>query len=186
MAKTGSHFLALLRGINVGGRNLISKQDLTRCFGDLGFSDVQTYIQSGNILFQSERRSVRQLTKTIEAELSSRFSYEARACVLSRRDFQKAVSAAPDGWGADASQKHYAMFILSTTTPERVLAQLPAPRPDIETVTIGPGVIFWSASKALQSRATVMKISSSSVYQEMTVRNQNTVFRLLQMFRDAS
>ena len=53
MAKALPKFLALLRGINVGGKNIIAKDDLRQCFEDLGFESVRTYIQSGNILFRA-------------------------------------------------------------------------------------------------------------------------------------
>lgn len=85
MAKTASRFLALLRGINVGGKNIIAKDDLRRCFEDMGFTSVRTYIQSGNVLFRSDQTSIKQQTTAIEAGLSDRFSYEGQAVVLSHR-----------------------------------------------------------------------------------------------------
>ncbi len=182
MTKTPSRFLALLRGINVGGKNVIAKDDLRLCFEDLGLTNVRTYIQSGNILFRSEETSVKKLTAAVEAGLSKRFSYEAQAVVLPYRKYKSAVEAAPDGWGSDDEQKHNALFTLSSIRPKRVLAQLPPPKSDIETVTTGPGVIFWSISKKHQTKTTLMKLSQELVYQQMTVRNHNTVFKLLELF----
>lgn len=181
MPKSPAQFLALLRGINVGGKNVIAKDDLRGCFEDLGFTDVRTYIQSGNILFRSDATGVKELTKSVEAGLSDRFDYEAQAVVLSHRRYASAVAAAPDDWGTDEAQKHNALFTLSTITPAKVLAQLPAPKPDIETVTIGPGVIFWSYSKKHQSKTTIMQIPRKPAYRQVTVRNHNTVFKLLEM-----
>ena len=184
MAKSPSRFLALLRGINVGGNNIIAKDDLRQCFEDLGYTHVRTYIQSGNILFRSDETSVKALTTAVEAGLSERFSYEAQAVVLSHRKYKSAVSAAPDDWGADDEEKHNALFTLSGTTPKKVLAQLPPPKSEIETVTAGPGVIFWSISKKHQTKTTLMKLSQEPVYQQMTIRNHNTVFKLLELFED--
>ena len=99
MPPAQSRFLALLRGINVGGRNLIPKDDLCRCFEDLGYTNVRTYIQSGNVLFRSSLRIVKSLTAEIEAGLSRTFSYEARAVVLSHREYLAALLAAPSDWG---------------------------------------------------------------------------------------
>ena len=70
MAKTSSRFLALLRGINVGGKNVIAKDDLRQCLAHLGFTNIRTYIQSGNILFRSGTSGVKALTAAIEAGLS--------------------------------------------------------------------------------------------------------------------
>ncbi len=182
MAQRQAHFLALLRGINVGGKNVIAKDDLRQCFEDLGFTDVQTYIQSGNILFRSAETRVRELTTTLEAGLSDRFSYKAQAVVLSHKRYISAVQAAPNEWGKNERQKHNALFTLSGVTPRSVLAQLPSPKTDIETVTSGPGVIFWSASKGHVSKTTMMKLSKVPAYRQVTVRNHNTVFKLLEMF----
>ena len=184
MAKTSSRYLALLRGINVGGKNIIAKDDLRRSFEDLGCTNVRTYIQSGNILFRSDETSVKALTAEFEAELSNRFSYEAQVVVFPHRKYKLSVAAAPDGWGTDEQQKHNALFTLSGTTPQKVLAQLPPPKTEIETVTTGPGVIFWSISKRYQTKSTLMKLPRERVYQQMTIRNHNTVFKLLELFED--
>ena len=184
MTKAYSRFLALLRGINVGGKNVIGKDDLRKCFEALGLGNVRTYIQSGNILFRADPASVKELTKAIEHGLSERFAYQAQAVVLSYQKYKSAVQAAPDGWGRDEQQKHNAMFTLSGITPKRVLAQLPSPKADIEWVSAGPGVIFWSVSKKEQTKTTLMKLAAAPVYQQMTVRNHNTVFRLLELFEE--
>ena len=82
MTKPSTRYLALLRGINVGGKNIIAKDDLRQCFEDLGYANVRTYIQSGNILFRSNLTSIKVVTAAVETQLSERFSYEAQAVVL--------------------------------------------------------------------------------------------------------
>ena len=184
MAQAPPRYLALLRGINVGGKNIIAKDDLRQCFEDLGYTNVRTYIQSGNILFRAVQTSVKALTAEVEAGLSKRFSYAAQAVVLPHRKYKSAVAAAPDSWGTNDDQKHNALFTLSSTTPKRVLATLPPPKTEIEAVTIGPGVIFWSISKKHQTKTTLMKLPQEPAYQQMTIRNHNTVFKLLELFED--
>ena len=184
MQNDQERFLALLRGINVGGKKLISKEELRQCFEDLGFSSVRTYIQSGNILFRAGQKSAKGLTRTIEAGLSKRFSYGAQAVVISASQYASAVGAAPADWGNNEAQKHNALFMLGGINPEDVLARLPAPKPDFETVTAGPGVIFWSASKKSLGRTTMMKLAGLPIYKQLTVRNHNTVFKLLELFED--
>lgn len=182
MARQQSRFLALLRGINIGGRNIIAKGDLRGCFEDLGFTNVTTYIQSGNILFRSEQSRVVELTAAIEKAMADRFSYHAQAVVISHRKFKTAVQSAPRDWGEDEDHKHNALFTLGGITPSTVLKKLPSPKQEIERVKTGPGVIFWSISKKEQSKTTLMKLSKEPVYQELTVRNHNTVFKLLELF----
>ncbi len=181
MPKISKPFLALMRGLNVGGQNVIGKDDLIRCFEDLGFDSVRTYIQSGNVLFRSDDARVATLTRKIEAALSERLANRVRAVVLSRARYRAAVASSPDGWGGDDDRKHNAAFTLRGVTPQRTIAQLPLPKEDIETVTAGPGVIFWSISKRHQTRTTWMKVAAAPVYQHVTVRNHRTVFRLREL-----
>ena len=70
-------YLALLRGINVGGKNLIGKEDLRRCLEELGFERVRTYIQSGNVLFRAAAADLAELNARVEQELSDRFARRA-------------------------------------------------------------------------------------------------------------
>ena len=184
MRKDQSRFLALLRGINVGGKNVIAKDDLRSCFTDLGFGNVRTYIQSGNILFRAADTNSRTMSKIIERQLSDRFSYAARAVVLSHEQYSAAVEAAPKGWGQDDESRHNALFTLGDLQPEEVLAQLHPRKTELETVALGPGVIFWSASKKHLSRTTMMKLSALPVYKQLTVRNHNTVFKLRELFEE--
>lgn len=181
---TTAPFLALLRGINVGGQNVISKAELVRCFEELGYAGVRTYIQSGNVLFRSPETRVAELTRTIETRLSERLGQPVRAVVFPRARYRAAVRAAPAGWGRDDDRKHNALFTLRGTTPRRAVAQLPVLKEDIEWLAVGPGVLFWSISKEHQTRTTWMKVAASPVYQQVTVRNHRTVFRLLELLEE--
>ena len=123
MPGTSTPFLALLRGLNVGGQNVIGKHDLIRCFEDLGFESVGAYIQSGNVLFRSSESRAAALTRTIEAALSERLTNQVRAVVLTRTRYRTAVASAPDDWGRGDDRKHNAAFTLSGVTPRQVIEQ---------------------------------------------------------------
>ncbi len=181
MPTAGPPLLALLRGVNVGGQNVISKADLIRCFEDLGFTSVRTYIQSGNVLFRAAETRPAELTRAIEARLTERLGQPVRAVVFPRARYRAAVRSAPAAWGVDDDRKHNALFTLRGTTPRRAVEQLPVLKPDIEALAVGPGVVFWSISKAHQTRTTWMKVAASPVYRQVTVRNHRTVFRLLEL-----
>ena len=96
----------------------------------------------------------------------------------SHRSHPVGGSAAPKSWGKDESKKHNAMFTLRTTTPARVLQAAP-PREEVDEVSTGPGVIFWSVSTKLFGRSSINKFGASSAYRDVTVRNHNTVVKLL-------
>lgn len=175
-------YLALLRGINVGGKNIISNEDLYQIFLDLGLKNVRTYIQSGNILFRSGKKSTKELAEEIEKELSQRFSYDARAVVLSYDQYKYAIESAPEDWGKDNQQNHNAIFPLGDGISKKVYAELPLPKPGIESITLRENVIFWSVSKEYLTKTAYMKLAKLQVYQGVTIRNHNTVFKLLRLF----
>jgi uncharacterized protein (DUF1697 family) len=173
-------FVALLRGINVGGKNLIPMAELKRVFEDQGFSDVATYIQSGNVVLRADEVDERK----IESALSKRFDYHGRLLVLSRRQFNATVRAAPDDWGDDPNEKHNALFTLTGTTPKRILSQLPEAS-EFERIATGARAIFWSAPKdKITKTMFVKKLAGHPAYQQLTVRNHNTTFKLRQMLAD--
>ena len=171
-------YLALLRGINVGGNNIIAKDDLRRCFEDLGCTNVRTYIQSGNIVFRAPEGETGQLTERVESGLSERFSYAARAVVLPYTAYRALLNSAPPAWGEDPAYRHNALFTLAGTTPAQVLASIPPVKEELETVAAGPGVVFWSAEKKRVTRSAFVKLPAHPIYRQVTIRNHNTVRRL--------
>ena len=104
--------------------------------------------------------------------------------MFTRARYRAAVAAAPDDWGRNDECKHNAAFPLRGVTPPRVIAQLPVPQEDIETVAAGPGVIFWSISKQHQTRTTWMKLAAAPIYRQLTVRNHRTVLRLRELLEE--
>ena len=127
-------YLSLLRGINVCGKKMFAKEQLRQLFEDLGFESVRTYIQSGNVLFNSGEKSSKKLAKSIEEELARRFSYDARALVLSRNQYRSAVDSASEKRGRNEQQTHNALFILGNNTPKKIFKELPLPNPEIEII----------------------------------------------------
>ena len=91
-------YVALLRGINVGGRNVIRMADLRSAFEAEGFRDVVTYIQSGNVIFRGTGSTPGALTIQIEEMLASAFGYQARVVLRSRRQMEAVVAGAPAGF----------------------------------------------------------------------------------------
>src|SRR6478609_6871596 len=93
--------LALLRGINVGGKNLVKMEELRAAFEAMDFEDVTTYINSGNVLFSGPRERREDLEKRIERELKRDFGIELKIVTLTRQRLQSVVDGAPKGFGDD-------------------------------------------------------------------------------------
>ena len=176
-----NQYVALLRGINVGGRNLIGMPALKACFEDLGFQNVRTYIQSGNVLFEAPGSDQAKLTKQIEDALSKRFDYESRIVLRSRKQMKDVVAHAPVGLGSDrASYRYDAIFLKAPLTAAQAMKSVRT-KEGVDQAYAGKGVLYFSRliSKATQSQ--LARIITMPVYQSMTIRNWNTTTRLLHM-----
>jgi uncharacterized protein (DUF1697 family) len=176
--------VALLRGINVGGKNLIKMADLKSCFEDKGYLNVVTYIQSGNVIFESGGASATRLTKDIEAMLAKSFTYRASVVLRSHAQLRRVVEGAPRGFGRQPDKYRYdVLFLKSPLTAATALKQVPT-REGVDAVAKGPGVLYHSRliSRATQSR--LSKVASMPIYQSMTIRNWNTTTKLLQLMNE--
>ncbi|ABX42136.1 DUF1697 domain-containing protein [Lachnoclostridium phytofermentans] len=174
-------YIAFLRGINVGGKNKISMPELKEVFEQNGFNDVLTYINSGNIIFSSCNDDENKLKEECEALITRRFQLEIPVSIISVRDLSAAYDHAPSWWGQDKDSKHNAIFIIPPVTVEKVFEEVGEIKPEYETVAYFGRVVFWSAPLNTFSRTRWSKIVGSSLYNSITIRNSNTVIKLLQL-----
>jgi uncharacterized protein (DUF1697 family) len=174
-------YVALLRGINVGGKNLIRMTDLKLCFEEAGFKDVQTYIQSGNVLFSTAGSGKANLTKQIEDALSNMFKYESRVVVRSLKQMRDILTGAPEGFGNDpAAYRYDVIFLKEPLTAAQAIKNVTT-KEGVDLAFAGKDVLYFSRliSRATQSHLT--RIIATPMYQSMTIRNWNTTTRLLNM-----
>lgn len=107
-----AEYVALLRGINVGGNNIIKMTELKACFEEMGFTDGVTYIASGNVLFKASPDNPKRLTTVIERGLSKRFGYTSRIVLVSHKQLKHAVEKAPRGFGKELAKYRYNVIFL--------------------------------------------------------------------------
>jgi uncharacterized protein (DUF1697 family) len=179
-----ARYAALLRGINVGGKNLVRMDALVACFEAQGLRDVRTYIQSGNVLFASGERAPALVTR-LEAALSAVLGRPATVVVRSLPGLRAIVRGAPEGFGAAPARYRYdVLFLKEPLTAAAALAVAPA-KPGVDQVSAGRGVLYYSrlARKASQSR--MSRIVALPVYQQMTIRSWTTTVRLLELLEQA-
>ena len=175
--------VALLRGINVGGNNLIRMADLRTAFERMGFADVETYIQSGNVLFAANRATTADLTEQIEQELSRAFGYSSRVVVLSGADLAAVVDRAPPGFGTDAATFRYdVLFVKPPLTPKAALEEM-STKPGVDEAHAGAHAVYFRRLTSAATRSHLPKIVGRPFYQNLTIRNWNTTRRLLERAR---
>jgi uncharacterized protein (DUF1697 family) len=174
-------YVALLRGINVGGKNLIKMLELKGCFEKQGFFEVMTYIQSGNVVFSAKASRAAALCGRIEAALAKTFSYRASVVLRSHDEMRAVVKRAPKGFGKEPTKYRYdALFLKSPLTAKVAMKSMLA-REGVDEVHAGEGVLYYSRliKKATQSQ--LSRVASLPVYQSMTIRNWNTTTALVRL-----
>jgi len=176
-------YVALLRGINVGGNNLIRMPALKACFDAQGFRDVSTYIQSGNVLFSAGRSSPRTLTRAIEEVLSKTFAYPSRVVLRSFDQMQAIVEGAPKGFGSRPAAYRYDVIFLKEPLTAGEAMQSVATRPGVDRAIAGDGVLYFSRRTARASESRLSRIVGTPAYQNMTIRNWNTTVKLLGLMK---
>jgi len=178
-------FVALLRGVNVGGNNMISMRSLKESFEHLGFTKLTTYINSGNIIFQSKEDEPRKLERKIEQMLSIDYQLDSKVVLRSLSEMEKLVKALPQDWGGDSDWRYNVMFLRHSIDSEKILSELPI-ESDIEEVLYRPGAVLWSVEASESSRSKMVKLSTRKISQDMTVRNLNTTRKLYDLMKKAA
>jgi uncharacterized protein (DUF1697 family) len=177
MASAGVQYLALLRGINVGGKNLVRMADLRETFEELGFDDVATYIASGNVLFGAPRQGRDDLAARIEDALSRRFGVELKVVLLTATQLTNVVEGAPRGFGA-ASDRCDVIFIRKPLTVKRAFSVLET-REGVDRKWAGKGVVYFARDAARASGSRLSRVVALPEYQDMTIRSWSTTTKLL-------
>jgi uncharacterized protein (DUF1697 family) len=171
-------YLALLRGINVGGKNKVPMAELKACFEELCCENVRTYIASGNVMFESNIGSA-ELTEELQEALPANFKLGelVRILVLSRDQLQKVIDQAPKGFGTEPGKYHSdAIFLMGIPSDEAI--KIFNPREGVDRVWQGDLAIYSQRLSAQRTRSRLSKIASSPLYKQMTIRSWDTTARL--------
>ena len=175
-------FVALLRGVNVGGNNMISMSSLKQSFEKMGFADVSTYINSGNIIFRTKEPDARKLERKIEQMLVKDYKLDSKVVLRSLPEMANIVESLPAKWTGDSRWRYNVIFLRHTIDSEKILDELEV-KQDIEEVVYCPGALFWSAQVSELTRTNMLKLSSRKMYGEMTIRNVNTTRKLYELMK---
>ena len=176
---TGAN-VALLRGINVGGKNKLPMADLAAMFREAGCDDVRTYIQSGNVVFRAGPELAGDISSLISASIVNQFGYSVPIVTRTASDFQEIVQANPFAEiGAEANKLHV-MFLADMPDRARVDALDPNRSPGDEFAVLGREVFLHCPNGVARSKLTNAYFDSS-LSTTSTSRNWRTVGKLLEM-----
>lgn len=170
-------YVALLRGINVGGNNKIEMKKLKLLFEELGFNSVETYINSGNVIFKCDNDS---LLPKIESAINSRFNLSVKTLVLSKNKIKAVVDSIPKGWIGREDWRQNVLFLWPESDSKDIL-NLIENKDEVDEVRYVPGALLWATNKDYLSRSGGQKLVGSKLYNQMTVRNLNTTLKIWEM-----
>lgn len=177
-------YLALLRGINVGGNNKVDMKLLKKSFEQAGMKNVVSYINSGNIIFTTAGHSKNDIAHVLEEAILVTFGLQIKVLVLSLEDMKKVISSLPESWTNDDKMRSDVLFLWEDIDDESVLDKLTI-KPEIETVKYAPGAILWSIDKINVTKGSMTKLIGTKLYQQMTIRNVNTTRKMYELMLEA-
>ncbi|MDF2936914.1 MAG: hypothetical protein K0Q90_2287 [Paenibacillaceae bacterium] len=193
-------YVALLRGINVGGNNKVDMKRLKAAFEQAGMRQVVTYINSGNIVFswseedavdggslsrEQEQELKHKLAGVLEEAILREFSLPIRVVIRSLPDIREVIRILPEVWTNDDAMRSDVLFLWAEADGPEVLDQLKF-KPEIDRVLYAPGAVLWSVDRTNATRSGMQKLIGTKLYALMTVRNVNTTRKIHQLMEDVA
>ena len=165
-------YIALLRGLNVGKEKRIDMKDLKRIFESLNFEKVSTYINSGNIFFETEKKQI-DLDQEVKEILKTEYALVIPTLIKTEEEIKYIANAIPEEWQNNSEEKTDVAYLFSEIDSEEILNELPFKREYIE-VRYVKGALLWNVKRKNYNKSQLNKIIGHRLYQFMTVRNVNT------------
>jgi uncharacterized protein (DUF1697 family) len=173
-------YLALLRGINVGGNSKVEMKKLKAAFEEAGFSNVSTYINSGNVIFESKETDQAELIATIKIGLRKHFDFDIKVIIRDRENILKLASSVPDDWRNDKEQKTDVLFLWDEFDNKNSIKLIQKVK-GIDNLKYSKGAIIWNIDRKDYGKSGMNKFIGTVLYKNMTARNINTLRKLVEL-----
>jgi uncharacterized protein (DUF1697 family) len=170
-------YVAFLRGVNVGGKGMVSMAAIREALVALGLSDVRTYINSGNVIFSTRPSDAKRLTARIEKALEQHAGMAIKVLVMDHRALKKMVDAIPRSWVDDKTMRTYVLLLWKELDDRGILDRLPT-RPGVDELRYTPGAVVWRVDREDVGRSRMNRIVGTPMYKKITIRSANTMRKL--------
>ncbi len=167
-------YVALLRGINVGGNKKVEMAKLRSCFETLGYKNVSTYINSGNVIFDTNTIDLPTLTQTIDAHLKKTFGFTIDVVIRNGTEIKQMCKKVPTEWTNNILEKTDVLFLWKDFDSKKSLTLIEK-NPDVDTLLYVSGAIVWHIARSDYSKSGMRKFVGTPLYKHMTARNVNTL-----------
>lgn len=169
-------YVALLRGINVGGNNKVDMKQLKLVFEKLGHENVVTYINSGNIVFESTLDNESAIVAEIEKGIEKEFGISIRVIIRNKSNIDLVVSKIKATWQNDSEQRTDVLFLWDEVNNNEVLQSIAINK--VDEVQYANGAVIWHFLKKDYNKSGMSVFVKNPLYKQVTVRNCNTVRKL--------
>jgi uncharacterized protein (DUF1697 family) len=171
-------YIALLKGINVGGHKKVPMADLREMLSKSGFENVQTYIQSGNVILQSSKSDISVIEKNIQESIMDHFGFEVSVLVKTRSDLKRIFNDSP----FSEEKKKASYFMLLRNTPEDDLVKIASEKVyEGEEYKILKNCIYFFCEKGFGQAKFNANFFERKLKTFATARNYNTMLKLLSL-----
>ena len=176
-------YVALLRGINVGGNNKVVMSELRAQIAAEGFGHVRTYINSGNLLFENAVDASREdVAQTVEDILARHYDFPIRLALLTAQDYLAQLDELPDWWHGEVARRD-ALFYTRGLDRHHVRERIEAMELGDEAVYFGEHAVFWGKfdEKSFLKTAYHKRLLREDFYRQVTIRSGSTVEKIAAM-----
>jgi len=178
-------YVALLRGINVGGKSKVEMSRLKTTFESLGHNAVKTFINSGNVIFTSDSTNTKKIVDQIERGIEKDFNLKIKVILRDLLTMKKTTEALPESWMNDATMKCDVMFLWEDIDTPDIMKQLPEIHSEFEEIKYTPGAVLWRSDRHFARKSKMYTIISTELYKKMTIRNCNSVRKIYALMQAA-
>lgn len=176
-------YVLLLRGINVGGKNKVVMSELKEFLKRAGFSDVDSYINSGNLFFASDE-SVENIVLKVEKVLEENYEFVIPFTLLSKEEYLEEMAGLPEWWKDEFARKDILFFSRETDASE-VIRFVEGSEFYNEKVFVGKCAVFWAKIDEAEYQKTTYhkKILKQPFYKTITIRNGKTFDKIAEILQ---
>ena len=170
-------YVAFLRGVNVGGKGIVSMAAIKEALVALGLSEVRTYINSGNVIFSTRASAASRLTARIEKALEQHTGMAIKVLLMDHLALKELVAAIPRNWVDDKTMRTYVLLLWKEIDDRTILDRLPI-KLGVDQVRYTPWAVIWRVDRDNVGRSQMNRIVGTPLYKKITIRNANTMRKL--------
>jgi uncharacterized protein (DUF1697 family) len=170
-------YVAFLRGVNVGGKSIVSMAAIKEALVALGLSDVRTYINSGNVIFSTRASDAQKLTARIEKAFEQQMGMAIKVLVMDHKTLKKIVDSIPRNWVDDKTMRTYVLLLWKELDDRGILDRLPA-KTGVDELMYTPGAVVWRVDRENVGKSHMNRIVGTPLYKKISMRSANTMRKL--------